>query len=187
MNARPLNLLRHPRRSLVFEPAHLRAVLLALGAGAVMGCAWGMWQQMQHEALLAQRSRLQVESRVWRSQQALQSTERDRQRLLTSWGQRAQSWQRQREQRMQLHEALLAQAASTGLRVERWQGDARQLVLQAWLPRADDVPEVLSGLSQAWPTGWTLQSIGDRAGAGVDVVLQAAPLAGAHDGDLPKP
>ncbi len=184
MNARPLNLLRYPRRTLPFELAPLRAVALALGAGILMGGTWGMWQQTQHEALLAQRAQLQAQSRVWRSQQA---TERDRQRLLSSWDQRAQSWQAQREQQMQLHAALLAQAATAAMRVERWQGDGRKLLLQAWLPRADAVPMLLSELSQAWPAGWTLQSMSDRPGAGVEVVLQAGPLAAAHDSGPQKP
>lgn len=184
MNARPLNLLRYPRRASLLESAPARAALLALGVGIVMGCSWGLWQQAQHEALLARRVQLKAQSEAWRSQQ---TSERDRQRLLTHWGQRAKTWQAQGEQQMQLHAVLLAQAASAGLRVERWQGDGRQMMLQAWLPGADGVPALLSALSQAWPPGWALQSISDRSGVGVDVVLQAGPLLGAHDGEPQKP
>lgn len=187
MNARPLNLLRYPRRAPLLESTTWRAVPFALGTGLMVGCAWGMWQDAQHETLLAQRSQWQAQVQAWRSQQAQQATERDRQRLLSSWGQRAQAWQQQRERQMQLHAVLMAQAATSGMRVESWQGDGRKLVLQAWLPRADGVPGVLSGLSDAWPPGWTLQSISDRAGAGVEVVLQAGLLAGAAEGEPPKP
>ena len=100
MNARPLNLLRYPRRVQLLESAPLRAALLALAVGAVLGGSLGMWQQAQHEALLARRVQLKAQSEAWRSQQV---TERDRQRLLSSWGRRVQAWQAQGEQQMQLH------------------------------------------------------------------------------------
>lgn len=184
MNTPPLNLLRYPRRARLSDAIPSRAAVLALAAGILMGGCWGQWQQSQYEALLVQRSQLQAQTRAWRSQQ---TQARDRQQLLSRWAQRQHAWQAQRAQQMQLHAVLAAQADTAGLRVERWQGDGRQLVLQAWLPRADAVPGVLAALSRAWPPGWTLHSLGDRAGAGVDVVLQADPLAVAHGGEAQKP
>ena len=184
MNTPPLNLLRYPRRAYLSDAVPWRAAVLALAAGILMGGGWGLWQQSQYEALQTQRSQWQAQTRAWRSQQAQQ---RDRQQLLSRWDQRQHAWQARRAQQMQLHAALAAQADTAGLRVERWQGDGRQLVLQAWLPRAEAVPGVLAALSRAWPPGWTLHSLSDRSGAGVEVVLQAEPLAGSHGGEPQKP
>lgn len=182
-----LNLLRFPRRVHALDPGQVRAGLMASVAGILMGCAWGLWQQMQQDQLLVQRAQWQTQSRDLERQKDQQAIVQEKARLQLKWGQRAQSWQLQRQQLMRLHAALAQQAADTGLRVERWQGDGRKLVLQAWLPHADSVPVVLTGLSSAWPAGWALQSMGVRSGAGVDVVLQATWPAGPRAGERPKP
>lgn len=182
-----LNLLRFPRRVHVLDPGQVRAGLMAAVAGILVGCAWGLWQQMQQDQLLAQRAQWQAQSLALGRQKDQQVIAQDKARVQLQWGQRAQAWQLQRQQLMRLHAVLAQQAADTGLRVERWQGDGRKLVLQAWLPHADSVPGVLAGLSSVWPPGWTLQSMGARSGAGVNVVLQAAWPAGPREGERPKP
>ncbi|TXI71404.1 MAG: hypothetical protein E6Q49_09640 [Limnohabitans sp.] len=187
MNARPLNLLRHPRRVHALAAGARPAVLGAWLVGVLLGGVWGWSQQVQRDRLLDQRVQLQAQSSALREQQARQTAAQEKAQLQSKWGQRAQSWRAQRQHLMELHAALMTQAAETGLRVERWQGDGRQLVLQAWLPRADHVPAVLSGLSRSWATAWTLQSMGDRAGSGVDVVLQAPWPAGIRDDGRRKP
>lgn len=187
MNARSLNLLRHPRHMHAFDPRQVRLVLGAAVAGVMLGCSWGLWQEREKDQLLDQRTQLQVQANVLREQQARLAIAQENARLQSQWTERAHSWQIQRQHLMQLHAALMAQSAETGMRVERWQGDGRRLVLQAWLPRADSVPAVLSGLSRAWAAGWTLQSLGERAGAGVDVVLQAPWPAGTRDEARQKP
>lgn len=119
------------------------------------------------------RGHLQTQTRAWREQQTLERAQAEKARLRSAWMQRAQAWQGQRQRLAQLHAAFDALAPETGLRVERWQGDGRKLLLQARLPGVSSVPAVLSGLSGAWGPGWTLHSLGDRADGGVDVVLQA--------------
>ena len=133
------------------------------------------------------RGHLQTQTRAWREQQTLERAQAEKARLRSAWMQRAQAWQGQRQRLAQLHAALNALTAETGLRMERWQGDGRKLLLQAWLPEADSVPMVLSGLSGVWGQGWTLQSMGDRTGGGVALVLQTAWLTDSVDDAQPKP
>ena len=133
------------------------------------------------------RGHLQTQTRAWREQQTLERAQAEKARLRSAWMQRAQAWQGQRQRLAQLHAAFNALAPETGLRVERWQGDGRKLLLQAWLPEAGSVPMVLSGLSGAWEQGWTLQSMGDRTGGGVALVLQSAWLTDSVDDAQPKP
>ena len=173
LNVQPLNLLRHPRPVYKLEPLLLRSAAIGLLAGGLVGATIGEWQQTRHEQLLTLRAQLQAQVRVSEVQQTQQLAMDARVRLQAQWAQRSQAWQGRRQQLMQMHEALGTLAQDLGLRLERWQGDGRTMVLQAWLPHAEAVPQVLSRLSTVGPSTWTLQSLGDRPGAGVDLLLQA--------------
>lgn len=182
-----LNLLRHPRRWHRLESEQTRAALLAFLAGLLVGCAGLVCLQWRHAQLLDQRAQLQMQSQALTRQQAQHTAAKERSRLQTQWHTRARAWQAQRALLRQLHAALAAQADSTGLRLLRWQGDGNKLVLQAWLPRAETVPQLLSQLSAAARPGWTLQSLAERPDAGVDLVLEAPWLSGAQDHKPAKP
>lgn len=175
MTARSLNLLRYPRRLPVLDAALWWPAASAWLVGALLGGAWGGWQHMQHEALIASHARLQTQLQALAAQQAEATARQTRARLHRALLDRAQAWQTRRERVLQLHAVLTEQARDAGLRVERWHSDGHKLVLQGWLPRAQEVPRVVASLSAAWPQGWTLQSLGERVGpaAGVDMVIEA--------------
>ena len=187
MNARPLNLLRYPRRVHPLAPRQLRDLLWAGVAGALIGGLWCIWLDTEKEQLQQERTHLQAQATAWREQQSRERALEQKAKLQWAWTQRAQAWQGQRQKLARLHGALDTLALETGLRAERWQGDGRKLLLQAWLPEAASVPMVLSGLSGAWEQGWTLQSMGDRTGGGVALVLQSAWLTDSVDDAQPKP
>ena len=185
MTPSDLNLLRHPRRGLDLPGELARPLLWAVLVGALLGSAWLGWQSWRLAQLRVQRGQLQaqVQTLEWQKEQA--AALQTRTQWIKSGEARAQDWQARRNQLQRLQQALGAQAHALGLRVARWQGDRRQLVLQAWLPRAQDVPVLLSALTAAGPPGWVVQSLADHATSGphggVDVVLQASWPSGTQD------
>lgn len=156
------------------EPALLRLALASGLLGVGLSLAWGAWIQTRLAQLQAQRETLKVQAHALAAQQirakamALEQQLQDRQHA------RRQEWQTQREQMQAFHVLLDAQAVSAGLRVLRWQGDARQLVLHIWLPSAEDLPGFMAQLVRAWPLEWQLQTLGDLAGTGVEAVFEAS-------------
>ena len=191
MSARPLNLLRYPRQRLVLSPALLRACLVAGLIGVLAGGLWIGWQHLRlvqrHEQLTQLQARWQARSQ----QQADVSAQRERAGLRRQWLERATDWRDRREQLSHLHRALQALADGPGLRVERWQGDGRRLVLQAWLPGSEQVPTLMAGLSAAGPLSWQLHSLADHSSvggeAGIDVVLEAPWPAASQGGGPSRP
>ncbi len=184
MNPPPLNLLRYPSRIPRFDAGLRRQALGALLVGALAGSGLLVWQNQRHAQLQAERERTQARVQMQLRQQA----ER-RQALTLAQSQarlieRAQAWQAQRQQFLQLHAQLQQQAREGGLRLQRWQADGHKLTLQLWLPHPERVPVLVSALSHASPQPWTLQSMaGPGDAAGLEVVLEAAwpaaPAAGA--------
>ena len=174
MTTGSLNLLRYPARMPWHAPAWLRPVLEGVLAGVLAGAVWahGAWQQ--RDALLKLREQLQAQWQDLTRQQAKTLAQQAQVRLHQAVLDRAQEWQSQRRSMLQLH-AVLAAQADTGLRVERWQFDGHSLVLQAWLPAAERVPQLMAALSAAWPQAWVLQELGQATGsqAGVALSLQA--------------
>ncbi len=174
LNARPLNLLRYPSRASILDATLWRPALWALLAGVAVAAAWATWQLQLQEQLLAQRGPLQARLQEQARQQAQARQADTLARLQTRMQERAQAWQVQREQLMHLHAELSAQAAQTGLRLQRWQGDGRKLTLQLWLPRPELVPVVVSHLSRTSLQPWTLQSLAGRPDTtGVEAVFEA--------------
>lgn len=177
MNMPALNLLRYPRRGWVLPARQWRSLWLALGAGALFGAGGVAWLQGHLQQLQAQRNQWQAEVQALAEQQAAADASRAQRQLLQAVEARALEWQAKRAQLDKLNHTLGDQARSLGLRVQRWQADGRQLVLQGWLPRAQDVPALVSALSSAGPPGWALHSLGEpvtsSSGSGVDVLLQA--------------
>lgn len=138
--------------------------------GAWLGGAIGLTCQWQLPALAqaeAERQRLTAAQ----AQQARQASAQRRARAQQEAAQRAAQnrWQQQQD----WHAALSALAQAHGLRVQSWQGDAQQLQLQAWLPQARDVSEVLLALNATGPSPWRLQSLRQNAEPGVWLNLQA--------------
>lgn len=184
MNPPPLNLLRYPSRIPRVDAGLRRQALGALLVGALAGSGLLVWQTQRHAQLQAERERTQARVQMQLRQQA----ER-RQALTLAQSQarlveRAQAWQAQRQQFLQLHAQLQQQAREGGLRLQRWQADGHKLTLQLWLPHPERVPVLVSALSHASPQPWTLQSMaGPGDAAGLEVVLEAAwpaaPAAGA--------
>lgn len=178
MTARSLNLLRHPGRRLVPEYTLVRSLVLAGWVGALAGGLWSGWRHVQLSQLQEQRAQLQIRREAQIRQQADLAADHERATLHRQLLERASDWQARREQLLRLHRTLNALADDPGLRVERWQGDGRRLVLQARLSRPASVPQLMAGLSATWPSDWRLQSLGDRGSAkgdaGVDVTLEAS-------------
>ncbi len=174
LNARPLNLLRYPRRAVMLDAALWRPALWALLAGVVGAAAAAAWQLQRQDQLLAQRgpllARLQEQARQQAQARQAEAMARLRSRML----ERQQAWQLQRQQLMRLNADLSTEAERTGLRLQRWQGDGRKLSLQLWLPRAELAPALVSRLSQSSLHAWTLQSLAQKPdAAGVEAVLEA--------------
>lgn len=190
-----LNLLRYPRRGLAWPVEQWRPLLLAWLLGAFLGGLWAAGRYWHLVQLRAQGSLLQAQVQSQLRQQSAAAALRAQAQLQQAVQTRAQDWRRQQEQGLRLHATLDEQAEALGLHVTRWQNDGRQLLLQGWLPRAQDVPALLSALSAAGPQGWTLQSLGTAATsrqggreAGVEVALQALwPSTGLSNGASSKP
>ena len=181
MTTTSLNLLRHPARMPWLAQAVHSGFVVCLLAGVAGGAAWAHWAHRQHEALLTERARLQTQAQTLAGQQAQARALQERRNLQQAVLARTQDWQGQRRSALQWHGVLAAQAG-TGLRVEHWQFDGRQLLLQAWLPGPQGLPPLMAALSAAGPQAWTLQSLA-QAGSGVGFVLEAkvpdsAPAAG---------
>lgn len=178
MTARALNLLRHPGSPALQTSASARSrrlALLALLGGLLAGGVWAGWQYLRQHQLQQQQVRLQAQLQARALQSAPQALPQPE--LMQTWEQRAQVWQVRRRQLSQLHDALNVQARQSDLRLQRWQGDARQLVLHAVLRSPDDLPALMAALKTAWPADWALDKLAVREPAdsaqAVDVVLQA--------------
>lgn len=159
-----LNLLRWPQASVWLRlwPAML--------SGAWLGAALGLACHVQLPALL----QAQAERQRWAAMQAQQQARADAQRQVRAQHEAAERQAQARWlQQWRWHAALSALAGEHGLRVQRWQGDAHQLQLQAWLPQAGGVTEVLMAMNAAGPSTWRLQGLNHGAGAGVWLNLQA--------------
>ena len=175
MNAKPLNLLRYPRRMPSASPVLLKHALVCGLLGAVVGAAVVAWLQHRQAQLHEQRQQLQMQAQALAKQRAEDTAQLERTRVQEQGGVRARAWGAQRAHLARVNAALTALADEAGLRLTRWQGDGRKLVLQGSLPQVQDLPLVLSRLSDAWPVAWTLHSLGDRqpAGTGVEWVIEA--------------
>ena len=174
LNPPPLNLLRYPSRIPRVDAGLRRQALGALLVGALAGSGLLVWQNQRHAQLQAERERTQARVQMQLRQQA----ER-RQALTLAQSQarlieRAQAWQAQRQQFLQLHAQLQQQAREGGLRLQRWQADGHKLSLQLWLPHTEGVPAIVARLTQASPQAWTLQSLASQSDPpGVQAVLEA--------------
>lgn len=176
VNAPALNLLRYPRRGAPMQIAPWRPLALALLAGALMGAVWAGWQHWRLAQMRSLRHQMLAETQAWATQQKAAAAARDQGELQQAALTRARDWQTRQEQWLDLQDALQDQAHVLGLRVLRWQADGRQQQLQAWLPRVQDVPALISVLSAAGAQAWTLSQLAEpprRSEGGVDVVLQA--------------
>lgn len=160
MNAPALNLLRYPRRGWL-ESQLWWPLLQALGVGAVLGAACALGQHGWLDHLQTQRGQLQSQAHAVARQRAADAARQAQVQRLQAVHTRAQDWQTQQAMVLRLQAALSAQGQALGLRVLRWQGDGRQMLLQAWLPRVQDVPALVAGLSVLGAGPWTVQSLSD--------------------------
>lgn len=160
VNAPALNLLRYPRRGWL-EPQLWWPLLQALGVGAVLGAACALGQHGWLDHLQTQRGQLQSQAHTVARQRAADAARQAQVQRLLAVHARAQDWQTQQAMGLRLQAALSAQGQALGLRVLRWQGDGRQILLQAWLPRVQDVPALVAGLSALGAGPWTVQSLSD--------------------------
>lgn len=178
MKRQALNLLRHPGG----QPGALwplaRRVLAALAFGVVLGALWSAWQHGRVQALRERQQGLEQRWQQLSGQQAQAVLAAKHADLARQWAQRDQAWRLRRERLLDWQAALQAQAAETGLRARRWQGDARQLTLQAVVPSPDGVTSLLSALRSAGAQDWRLESLSQPEAAGraapmLEVTLQA--------------
>lgn len=172
MSAPALNLLRYPQSA---SPMRWTGAVWAL-VGALCACGWGLWQQAQLAQVQQQRQQLEQQLQAQATARALAASQAQHGRVQEAERWRAAQWQVQRERLQSVHAQLALAQRELGLRLQRWQGDAKQLQLQAWLPGVQALPELQSRLSGAWPTAWTLESLAGAADGGVQLVL-TAPLA----------
>ncbi len=189
MNDRPLNLLRYPQPARVLDASLVWSALWAGLAGVLMAGGGVVWLHRQHDALHNLRRQLQSQSQALTQQQATAAAEKARSQLQAQLAGRARAWQQQGQDLDRLQATLTALAETPGLRLERWHGDGRRLLLQGSLPAADGVPLVLSGLSDTWAPGWGLQSLAKRTGPvpGIDVVFEAPWPMSTPPSGAPKP
>lgn len=175
MSERPLNLLRYPRRERIVDPVLLRPVFWGLLTGGMLAAAGAGWQSQRQIHLQTQRASLQALVQEQERQQTQARNFRAQQQLLDRMQERVQVWQAQRQQTMQWHAFLGAEAEQTGLRLQRWQGDGRKVTLQLWLPRPELLPSLVARLTEISPGAWTLHSLsGQNASAGVQAVIESA-------------
>lgn len=185
MTARSLNLLRHPRQGGWFSGVVWQAVCAGAVLGVLVGAAWCAWQMWQYHALQTQQAELQERVQALDRQQAREAARLARDRQQMRQQSRMEIWRQQREQLLRWHGLLESQARQTGLWVQRWQGDGRHVRLQVWLPQPQQVPALLSALSQVSARAWHVQSLADGAQGGIEAVLEvpwpdaAASAAGA--------
>lgn len=190
MNPRALNLLRHPGRGRSLAPGQLRAWVAAGLIGALLGGLCSGWQHMRLTRLHEQRDQLLVRVQYLTHRQADAATLHEQARLRGLLSERAATWQERRQQQLRLHQALNMLADAPGLRAQRWEGETHRLVLHAWLPQSDGVVPLMAQLSDAWPHGWSLQSLGQRpadpgGAGGVEAVLES-PRPSAATGSAPS-
>lgn len=164
MSRPALNLLRQAQASAWIDlwPAAL--------AGLALGVAVGLLCRAQLPGLLhaqAERQRLAAAGAQQQARELAQAQARAQQAAARREAQAR--WQQQQG----WHLALSELARERGLRVQSWQGDLQQLQVQAWLPQARDVPEVLAALNAHGPSPWRLHSLSQGAGPGVWLKLQA--------------
>ena len=164
MNAAALNLLRYPRRGPP-EPQEWWPALLALVAGVVVGALWVLWQHWHLEQLDLQREQLQTQVHAVATERAAAAARHAQAQRQQALHARAQAWQTQQALGLRLQTTLSAQGQALGLRVLRWQGDGRHMQLQAWLPRVQQVPVLVSALSTLGQRPWTVQSLDAPAAA----------------------
>lgn len=173
LNARPLNLLRYPRRASWVHAGVWRTALWALLTGMGVGSVLVVWQVQRHAQLQAQRGPLQASLQLQLKQQAEVRQAQTLARLQTRLQERATSWQVQRQQFMRLHAQLSQEAEDSGLRLRRWQADGHKLTLLLWLPHPERVPGLVTSLSKVSLQPWTLQSMASPSeGEGVEAVLE---------------
>lgn len=177
MNAPALNLLRYPRRGAALQIGPWRPLVLTLLAGTLSGAVWVGWQHWRLAQMQSLRQRVLAETAAWAAQQKAAAAVRDQSELQRAVVARAGDWQMRQAQWLHLQDALQDQAHVLRLRVLRWQADDRQLQLQAWLPRVQDIPALTSALSAAvGAQAWSLNNLAEhpnRSEGGVDVLLQA--------------
>lgn len=178
MKRQALNLLRHPggQQGALWPLA--RRVLTALAFGAILGALWSAWLHGRVQVLRERQQGLQQRWQQLSGQQAQAVLAAKHADLARQWAQRDQAWRLRSERLLDWQAALQVQAAETGLRARRWQGDARQLTLQAVLPSPDGVTSLLSALRSAGAQDWRLQSLSQPEAAGraapmLEVTLQA--------------
>ena len=164
MTVPALNLLRQPQGSAWWQlwPAAVLGAWLGGAVGVVCHAQLPALQQAQAQrrAVWAQQTQQEARAKAQRQAQSLQAAAV---RVAQTRWQEQQRW----------HATLSALASEKGMRVQGWQGDAQQLQLQAWLPQAGDVPEVLAALNAVGPSPWRVHSLQQGAGAGVTLNLQA--------------
>lgn len=180
MSAPALNLLRYPRRGWL-EPQLGWPLLQALGVGAVLGAACVLGQHGWLDHLQNQRGQLQRQAHAVARQRATDAARHAQVQRLQAVHTRAQDWQTQQAMGLRLQAVLSAQGQALGLRVLRWQGDGRQMLLQAWLPRVQDVPALVAALSALGAGAWTVQSLSDGAAVATQR-REKEPGAGADGG-----
>lgn len=166
VNPPALNLLRYPRRG-PLEPQEWRPTLLALVAGAAVGALWVLWQHWRLDQLQVQRGQLQTQAHTVAAERAADAARHAQALRQQALHLRAQDWRTQQALGLRLQATLGTQGQTLGLRVLRWHGDGRQMQLQAWLPRVQQVPVLVSALSAVGLGQWTVQSL--------DTPVAAAP------------
>ena len=182
MSAPALNLLRYPRRG-PLELTEWRRARQALLAGAVVGALWVLGQHWRLDHLQAQLGQLQNQAHAVATERAADAARHAQAQRQQALHARAQDWQTQQALGLRLQAAVSAQGQALGLRILRWHGDGRHMQLQGWLPRVQQVPVLVSALSDVGPGPWTVQSLDASAEApsalaaadgGVLVQLQAS-------------
>jgi hypothetical protein len=183
MSAPALNLLRYPRRTVWVNKPVVLQLLFGILAGVLCVSAWGLWGQSRYSHGLQLREQLQASARVQAQARTEALAFAEYARLQQQARQRVEDWRVRREQLQRLHALLSQENREIGLRLQRWQGDGQRIQLQAWLPRAEDLPGLQARLSVIGPQTWVLHSLGHATGAGLQLVLESSwPKAGPPSG-----
>jgi len=161
------NLLHYPNLAQQQRRRH-RWVTGALGGGLGCALAWGLlyWQAAKTEALLTEQQQLQsslVERtqrlKVLEAQRAQVQLQRLQRQQLSQIAQHQQTWD-------VWHQALMAEAQRSNLRLERLQAEGDKLELQGFAPNVASMTAARQQLAEHWGQAVNLTSLTAMSSAG---------------------
>ncbi|WP_090137788.1 hypothetical protein [Limnohabitans sp. DM1] len=154
------NLLHYPNLAQQQGLRHRRVTgLLGCAVGVALAWGWVWWQAAKTEALLTEQRQLQSQMaertqrlKVLDAQRALVQMQRLQRKQLSQIAQHQQIWN-------VWHQALLAEAQRSSLRLERLQAEGDKLELQGFAPSVSAMTAARQQLAEHWGQAVNLASL----------------------------